>query len=351
MRSSTGVKSWKVLIALLLVSSLAFSQPWRPARLLNFEGDTLIGEIQFADPEEMALGFNFRKSREDDLVVLTTLNIKSFQMLDSKALFEKLETAIDMLFTSPIRSGQSPVESRENLNVFAEVLITGADVKLYLAYDRYGDERFFVRKGNELTELTFLRYRIFRDGKEYNVEEPRYKGQVRQLFSGCVAVVQSDISFTVKSLTQVVAKYISCKGAKPSFQHEQKSTLTAGAFGAWVTARDDKGANNYGMIYGASAQLRSRKHSGNRFVWLDIGALTDPGEATHFYYDALVGSYLGRGTLQPLVGVGFSNLRGFFCIAAGVSLGKRITLTGARYARDLLGPAHSVRLTVFMTKP
>jgi len=345
------VKFISKLVALVLIANAAFSQAWRPAKVVRTAGDTVSGEVRFADPDISPTGFEFRNKQQPKEIVLTTETVVSFRLDDSGQIFQTLEAAIETLFTSAVPSGRSPVKGKEEIKVFAEVLIAGLDVKLYLVYDSNKQEHFFIRKGGELTELIFRQYQVHKDGTVYNAEESLYKSQLKQIFSDCPAIQKRGAEYDEKSLTRYVNAYISCQGGAATFEQSVHAQLGLGATGGYLIAKNGSNGDDIGAgLLSVSGQLLSRKFSGNRFVWIDFGALLIPDVGSQFYFGAVAGTYFGNGKVRPLIGGGFSNIGSFWQVAAGVGFNKKVVLAVFAIPNYEV-PIYSARLTVLPFRP
>jgi hypothetical protein len=319
-----------VLMALMLVADMvvfnaASAQVWRDAVITMANGDTLRGQSDFADPDLSVSSVIFRQTSNSPGVTYDVTEVKSFRISNPTQHFERLNAEINYYSTGVVKYGQSPIVARKKIDVFAEVVRASPGISLYSIHDENRDERFFVLKNGELTELQNIAYLVEKGDITFQAKERRFESQLRGLLSDCVGMKKRALSYDARSLGNAVEAYIVCTGEKRIDEQTQPYELiTFGVLTAWSMYKYD-GEQQEALVIGGAMQVLSRKNRGNQFLWVEAGFDVMKGPENNFQFAARGGSYLGTGRIQPFITAGVGNVGGSFGL--GVAYKKRIILS------------------------
>jgi hypothetical protein len=317
-------------MAVLVSSQAVLSQAWRDAVMIMASGDSIRGQIEFADPDVSISRFQFRSNTTAAPVIYDQEQVNSFTLVDPPQRFERLDVQVTYYSIGVVPYGENPVRERANIKAFAEVISASPSISLYSLYDADRKERFFVRKGKELAELRKITYQVERNSSLFRVMETPYKGQLRSLLADCLEINAKSLNYDRRSLGKAVDSYIACKGEASVAAPDPSALrlLNVGGFvlvGTGSTGGLDTG---WGGTFGVSTQILSRKNRGNQFLWIDVGVGNPDILTMPIHFGVMAGSYFGQGRVQPLINVGVTTLVGTFSGGLGVGYKKRIVLTG-----------------------
>jgi hypothetical protein len=328
----------------------ASAQAWRDGFVVMVNGDSVKGQIEFSDPDENITRIRFRSSPSSTPVPYSPAEINSFGIDNPPQRFEKLEAQVSYYSKGIVEWGDNPVVAIKLISSFAEVIRASRSVTLYSVYDENGDERFFLRKNGELTELRNISYLVMRDANTYTVNETPYRGQIMNLLAGCPEVKKKVYQYDGKSLGKAVEDYAKCKGETSTVTTSlAQETWFFGGFVLVGTGTLNGEAIGWGGTAGVSAQMLSRKNRGNQFWWIDLGVGDSDILSIPLFLNLSVGSYIGNGRVQPLIDAGVSTLSGTLNGGLGVAYNKRVVLAG-NINVGLLGEKtvlYTMKLTVY----
>ena len=314
-------------------------------------GDTINGEIDFQDwqvsPSTIYVRENARVRQ------YARADLKGFVIEENNLRYEVLNTKLQYHITQPVKQGQSSVERTEPVSVYAEVLFANKSIALYSLQDDLQDERFFIRKDDEIKELVHYIIPIEKDGKLFNQEINAFRGQLRQALMDCDVKVNERLPYGSPEIVSLLRKYSECKGDATSSveRKEKKGLVMLGLMNGFSTYRDATQqpvlvSGDY--FFGLDLQALSKRRHNRNFVWVEAGLM--PGVRghdekpylTHVVFAFYGGTYFGKGKVQPLVYVGGSSVVGIFDSGAGVGFNKRVVFTaGGKLVASLLGGGES----------
>ena len=179
-------------LAMTACSTFAFSQNFVPAYVINHQGDTVRGFIDYNSSVVKAV--TYRQTQDGDSKTYQIADVKGFGIVNGKSFQVK---------TLPINAAKT--------EVFAEVLVRGK-ANLY----RY-DNSFFIEKDTTIRALT----QSTRDVKtgaqttgQYQHVSKQYAGILNLLFLDCPGMSQDAMAVNLneRELTKITTRYNRCKG-------------------------------------------------------------------------------------------------------------------------------------------
>ncbi|WP_149867068.1 PorT family protein [Solirubrum puertoriconensis] len=198
--------------------------------MVNTQGDTIRGEIDYKGWDRNPKSIFFRASGNESATSYGTGQLKTFKVLNE--VYESAYVRVEESPTTTANLSSSSAFKYRQDSTFVRLLIEGPK-NLYRYLDAVGKEHFFIRKGAELELLLFKKYQ--KDWQSYEVTP--YKEQLEAYLSDC-PIIKRDISalpYRRESFVRLFSTYYKCTNAQP------ESTLTS-----------DRAAVEFGVLAGAT---------------------------------------------------------------------------------------------------
>jgi hypothetical protein len=319
------------LLMCLLAGNVIAQKTWKPARLLAQSGDTLRGEVLFEDWDRSPSSIEFRSAGSSSSIAYTPDNIKGFSIPEGNLKFVSKWIAIKYYIKTPVDQHKSPVVREFKGNAFVEVLLRNETVALYSYTDSEKDERFFLEKNNQLTELINIDYTTSFYGKYYRISKRDYRDQLKQILSECSTLKTKGINYDAKALLKILNAYDACSHPEYKATFEQPNNHDLVYYGITMGTSP----TDYPYHVGLNLQMLSEKKFNNRFMVLESGWAkvrngyypTDQNHVGQFYLGIYVGTYFGIRALRPCVFTGFSTMNGFLDSGVGLAYKKKLALS------------------------
>lgn len=180
----------------------AYSQTdFREAFIINNDGDTLTGFVDYREGSKNFKECEFKKSKDAEPISFSPDQIKGYRFINDKY-FESNEIQTDK-------------ETEEN--VFLEVLVKGK-VSLY----KYST-KFYISKDTLFYQLKNEQKEVVIEGKRVVGNSNKHVGILSYMLSDCVGVQSNieSIRINEKELTKLVEKYNTCSG-EPTITFKEK---------------------------------------------------------------------------------------------------------------------------------
>ncbi|MCB2218787.1 MAG: PorT family protein [Bacteroidetes bacterium] len=196
-----------------------------PGYVVNMEGDTLQGDIHFADWDKNPKVIRFRNTSNSEVYNFTANNIKSFGVSDVV-----YRSAIVEIEISPIRLQEldhDPTYKFRKDTVFLKMLVTG-EKELAIFIEAMGKTQLYTREGSGYQLLLFKEYLKEVDGLNQKAENSKYKGQLILYLSDCQSItdIVKDAQYTENSIARVFQHYADCTGEELHVDKPETKTQT-----------------------------------------------------------------------------------------------------------------------------
>lgn len=227
-----------ILIAFLLLLSfncLQAQKDYETAYIVNLQGDSIPGFIDYRNWNTNPSTIRFKKTLESEHIPYDASDINSFMVHQEVYISSEVEVEISPRDTDHLRSDRElKLEKRK---VFLMVLID-EEKSLFYYKDKQGQTNFYIKMDGDFVLLVYKKFLMDNKGAKAIGENKKYIGQLRFYLDNCPQIESSlqQATYSAKSLTAVYSNYYeNCKGKK--IQHIQEI---------------DKSIIRYGMLAGVS---------------------------------------------------------------------------------------------------
>jgi hypothetical protein len=185
---------------------------YQPAIIINNEGDSLSGKVDYRNWKKNPQAITFLNAR-NEMQVFDVYAIKGFYILAENETYTSYTVDVDM------HAGDGDVAMRRPLidspvirkRVFLLQLVADASLRLYQYTDKNKEHFYYRKAGQEPVEL--IHNFIYNEsGKQVN-ESLRYREQLSALFADCQTMngALNTIKFGRKNIQDIFLKYLQCK--------------------------------------------------------------------------------------------------------------------------------------------
>lgn len=220
-------KLWKhtLLVMCVLSIHLSFSQEnFETAYLLNNEGDTIKGYVDYRNWLENPEVIKFKEHLDHEPKIITPLEIKGFGVADEIYL-----SAITDIETSSILTSELDFHSDLNLKkdtIFLQTLFMG-DKSLFYYRSQAAKDNFYIMIDGQFELLIYKKYIVSNEtGERFTKENQKYKGQLSVYMND--PLLSTDIGRTKykrKYLEKIYNKYYKNAAASPDFRKKHDKTI------------------------------------------------------------------------------------------------------------------------------
>lgn len=210
-----------LLILFIFVNYLNAQDNFLQGYIVSKDGDTITGEIHFADWEKNPDVIRFRSDPQFDVIKYPPLEILVFSVAD-----DYYRSAIVEVETSPWNLqdlNKDATFSFRTDTVFLRVLVSG-NKSLYTYKGKMGNDQFYLGKDNGYDLLLYKEYIKVIDGHNNKVENNKFKGQLIFYLQDCPKIRQivSNVKYKEENLINVFRNYNSCLGQNLEIHKEKK---------------------------------------------------------------------------------------------------------------------------------
>ena len=201
---------------LALVLSLSFSKvfsqaDYQPGFIVNLNGDTINGLIDFRSEVSNSRLVNFMGSVYADKTTFYPGKINSFYVNDESFYSKKA------------------IEKEEEKSVFM-LLEMGGRISFYSYRDMNGKKRYYIDKGEEFVELTNALKTVVKEDpvtgadKTYTSNSNKYYAALKYLFNDCGYYQNNElkVDFNASSIAKEVSRYNAWFEITPTVEPEIK---------------------------------------------------------------------------------------------------------------------------------
>ena len=227
MNFHTFPKTAVLLFMFFITFETAFSQVnWQPAYIVNLQGDTLNGFIDYWNWKRSPVTISFKNSN-DKIIQYKPSDIKSFKVNDENYLSAVIEVETSPLVTKDLNQ-VSDVSLRIDTG-FIQVLVRG-NKSLYRYTTINDKEQFYISgvKGIEL--LIYKRFLKRKDQLESAlsiIENKKFVGQLILYFQDCAGIQSKfeNTRYNAEDLVDIFEYYYACTRSRPQYQIKIEKTL------------------------------------------------------------------------------------------------------------------------------
>lgn len=227
-----------LLLLLLLNTYLLEATNFQSGYIVNLQGDTLKGFIDYQDWTYNPFEITFKPGKNRSVVKYYAKNLKGFGVMDRQYVASPVQKEV-----SPFRDGE--LEKDPNLHlaadtVFLQLLIGGDKPLLYLK-DWNDKEHFYIYEDSVyvlLLHKTYVEYTANNLRKEYH--NMRFIGQLSRYFWDDPSLLEkvSETYYSRTDLEQLFAEYLKLPNKKKAYVNT-----------------DNKVSTTFGLVAGASVTM------------------------------------------------------------------------------------------------
>lgn len=216
--------------------ALNAQQNFLPAYVVNNNGDTIYGEIDYRNWRLNPKSVVFQAEKMTDAVYYTPEQIQAFSVADEIYVSALMEIDKAAHQTAHLSYSPEAVLVRDTLFLMARVL---GEKRLYYLADENGKEHFFIPDGTGgYTELIYRAY--FKTGKSQRTirKIETYKGQL-SVYLEDMPELKSKIystNYGLVSMDKLFSKYYQLKNQSPEYIVKKEKLMAQGTILAGVVA-------------------------------------------------------------------------------------------------------------------
>lgn len=234
MKNKYSIKTIILSILGIFFFQFSFSQQnYLPGYIVQLNGDTLHGVIDYRNWERNPGKTIFKKTAGEKESVYLPLDIKTFGVKDE-------------VYQSAIVQREISANNLDNINfdselyfltdtVFLQTIVAGAK-SLYFYSDNSGKEQFYIKLNSKYELLMHKKYKDIQDGpygkQQVVTENNKYLGQLAFYLQACPSIQTNlrGIRYDKKSLENIFLSYYKCTQEKITFHKKtEKLSLQIGA--------------------------------------------------------------------------------------------------------------------------
>ena len=207
-------------VLVILIFQCSFGQKnYLPGYVIQLNGDTLHGFIDYRKWDKNPDKIAFRKEMSDNSSHYTPIGIKGFGVKD--VIYESAIIETEISSDNPIDFSSQAEFSMRTDTTFLQTMIRGVKC-LYFYKNNYGKEQFYIRNGLSYEFLKYKKYikRGEIQGSNTLTENKRYLGQLSIYLNDC-QLIQSklnDTKYGKKSMENLFVSYYKCTNSEIVYQ-------------------------------------------------------------------------------------------------------------------------------------
>jgi len=206
----------------ILISQNSFCQKnCLPGYIVNLDGDTLQGFIDYRNWEKNPEKIFFQKEIDDEKIVFTPTDIKLFNVKDEVYVSAIVKTEISPFNLDALNF--DPELKFKLDTTFLQTLIQG-EKSLYYYNTNKGKENFYIKQGNKFDLLIYKKYFKYVRGGKYMAENKTYIGQLSLYLKDCPSIQSrlKKIKYAKISLEKPFFYYYNCTRSEIKFQKKKE---------------------------------------------------------------------------------------------------------------------------------
>jgi hypothetical protein len=223
MKTNILVKRLALSVLGIFIFLSSFSQQnYLPGNIIQLNGDTLQGFIDYRkwllNPDEI----HFREQSESNELPFTPQDIKGFTVSGEiyESAFIKVETSLKEISVTNELTFESDT-------VFLQVLFKGAKC-LYFYDNKTVNEQFYIKQDSSYELLIYKKYMKKQNAKNLLMENKRYIGQLLNYLKDCPSIqsILNKTEYTKNSLEKLFTNYYELTQSDIQFQKKIEKIST-----------------------------------------------------------------------------------------------------------------------------
>ena len=216
------IKRFELLIICFFLFRISFSQVnYQSGYVINNNGDTLYGFIDYRNWDENPIGIKFKTKIDANPTTFKSTDISEFGVHN-----EIYESGIVDIEISQIQASRLEKDPQIHIKVdttFLQTLFKG-EKSLYYYKNAEGREYFYIEHDAVFELLIYKRFQEWQDYTRVMTENKKFLGQLTLYLNDCPSIQErlNNTSYTQKSLIKLFQYYFECSQSDISFQKEEE---------------------------------------------------------------------------------------------------------------------------------
>lgn len=311
-----------VLVAFTLLGTLPLlaQSISTPGYVLTRQSDTLRGYLDDEDWAVSPRAVVFRRTRDGEPKRYSAEEVRGFTLTERNrryvARFVRIGYPIQNVAVDALEKTRF-----ETFHTFLEVVLDSRQASLYQLLDENERDRYFVEKGEALSELIYFKQVLTRNDQAFEAEENLYQSQLSDLCRDAPDFNRPIPGYTRQALAGYLTRYNSCF-AVPTLTYDNRSDSRY-LFDGWIQGGVLRGQGNDLInepdsypVFGFGVRVSFPKNYHNRYAKVVYERLGPVGVLS-----MIGGLYFGKRAFRPFYQVGLSlgTQGGFPHFALGLS--------------------------------
>ncbi|HRH49743.1 MAG TPA: outer membrane beta-barrel protein [Panacibacter sp.] len=284
-------KSWFVIALLSLTTALKSQTNFTDAVVINANGDSLKGKIDYRNWKMNPQTVSFINSLNEKKIYNPT-SIAGFYLQAANEIYKSFTIQMDMLPGDEFKAINDGFVDSPSVKktVFLLQLIRSPALELYQFTDSYKDHLYYVKENQSPVEL--IHHYFYNEQSKKLEEDETYKNQLLNLVADCpdVASLSKRIKFSKDEIQNIFLKYIQYNSPNTAIEIKKKDPIivrvgvVAGLMvnkfkftGSNIYLVDDNYSGNTSPLAGASIDIGLSR---NQHKWHIVNELIYKSYAT-----------------------------------------------------------------------
>lgn len=181
-----------IIFSLISFQLLIAQQDFRPGYIINLQGDTIKGKIDYRNWNYCPEQFHFNPANTSAIMVCNPDSVLKVSVMNE--VYVPAEVDVEFSKTDIAQIDDYNGLNLEKRKAFLLTLLEGPK-SLYMFKDKHGLTNFYIRNNNQYELLVYKKYLAISNGASVIKENNKFIGQLMVYLSDCAAI-QSDIQKT-----------------------------------------------------------------------------------------------------------------------------------------------------------
>lgn len=207
------------ILGILIFHSSYGQKNYLPGYVIQLNGDTLRGFIDYRNWDKNPNKIAFRKEMSDNISDYTPIGIKGFGVKD--VIYESAVIETEISSDNPNDLSSQAEFSMRMDTTFLQTMVRGVKC-LYFYKNNYGKEQFYIRNGSTYEFLKYKKY--VKQGEIQGIttltENKKYLGQLSIYLNDCKSIqsILNGTKYGKKSMENLFLSYYKCTNSEIVFQ-------------------------------------------------------------------------------------------------------------------------------------
>lgn len=196
---------------------------FQPGYILNHQGDTIQGYIDYRNWEENPEEIHYSSSLNGSPITYLPKDIAEFGVQDEIY----VSAIVDIMPVETTVVDETPEMYKKRVNVFLQTLIRG-EKSLYYHDSQQGYQNFYIVQDSSFQLLEYKKTVQYKNGSRVKVESKKYVTQLAYYLRACdnIESMLKYSGYGKKSLIKLFENYYDCTQSTNAFQKEEEKTYT-----------------------------------------------------------------------------------------------------------------------------